>query len=73
MYRYDLIDLKNDGDGVIDRNSNFKSCIFLNDIKDDGKLLVVGSEVAPPKGLYRIYNHKEDEELNVVDESTAYK
>lgn len=64
LYRWDLVNFTKKGEGSIDRNCDFKSCMFLNnDPKDEFKVIAVGSE--NQRGLFRIYNQKEDVELNI--------
>lgn len=64
LYRWDLVSFTKKGEGSIDRNCDFRSCVFLNnDPKDEYKVIAVGSE--NQKGLFRVYNQKEDVELNV--------
>jgi hypothetical protein len=65
--RYDLVNLKSKGDGSIDRYCDFRSCIFLQDPNDEFKMMIVGSE--NNQALCRVYNQKEDYELNYRDEA----
>ena len=45
VYRWDLISFTKKGEGLIDRNCDFRSCVFLNnDPKDEFKVITVGSE-----------------------------
>lgn len=64
LYRWDLVSFTKKGEGSIDRNCDFRSCAFINnDPKDEFKVIAVGSE--NQKALFRVYNQKEDVELNV--------
>ena len=54
LYRWDLISFTKKGEGSIDRNCDFKSCVFLTDPNDEFKVMAVGSESS--KALFRIYN-----------------
>lgn len=67
IYRYDLVNLKSKGDGSIDRYCDFRSCIFLQDPKDEFKMMIVGSE--NNRGLCRVYNQNEDYELTYRDDA----
>ena len=66
IYRYDLVNLKLKGDGAIDRGCDFRSCIFIEDLKDEFRLMTVGTENS--RALCRVYNKNEDVELNSHDE-----
>lgn len=45
LYRYDLISFTKRGYETIDRNCDFRSCIFLNDPSDEYKVLTCGADV----------------------------
>mmetsp|Transcript_11207 Transcript_11207/g.11269 ORF Transcript_11207/g.11269 Transcript_11207/m.11269 type:complete len:231 (+) Transcript_11207:1709-2401(+) len=79
LYLYDIVNFKR-GDGSIDRNCDFKSCLFLSNPppviqsndrqmlskahqKEEFKMIVVGSEAG--RGLIRVFNQKEDVEMNI--------
>jgi WD40 repeat protein len=62
VYRYDLLNGKL-SDGNIDRNSEFRSCLFLQnpdpkDQKEYLKLMIVGAENS--KAVIRVYDENED-------------
>jgi hypothetical protein len=45
IYKWELTDnFKQLGDGIIDRSCDFKSAIFLNDPRDEMRILTVGAE-----------------------------
>lgn len=44
LYRYDMINFTKMKEGTIDRNCDFKACLFLPDPIDDYKVLAVGSD-----------------------------
>ena len=72
VYRYDLVKYRYIGEGVIDRNVEYKSVMFLpNDPKDDLKVMAVGIEGS--KAVCRVYNDNEDKELHYVHEEPEDK
>ncbi len=64
VYRYDMITFTQAKDGTIDRNCDFKACLFLPDPLDDFKILAVGSDAQ--RAMFKVYNQNEDLVTNVV-------
>lgn len=62
LQKYDLINLKFKSEDTIDRTREFKSGIFLNDSKDDFKLITVGSELTK-NAFCRVYNQNDNVEF----------
>jgi len=54
LYRYDMINFTKMKEGTIDRNCDFKACLFLPDPIDDYKVLAVGSDAQ--RGMFKVYN-----------------
>jgi hypothetical protein len=68
VYRFDLMSMKLKGDGNIHRSSDFKSCIFVEDIegKEPERFLTVGADSG--RALLRVYNENEDNNFTYRDE-----
>lgn len=64
LYRYDLLTFQKRGEGVINRDYDFRACLFLADPNDDFKVLSVGSDLQ--RAMFKMYNHKEDKQLDIV-------
>lgn len=64
--RYDLVNFKFKGEDTIDRNCDFRSCVFMSDPKEEFKIMSVGCEAS--KAFCRVYNENEDVELLYKDE-----
>lgn len=68
VYRFDLMSMRLKGDGNIHRTSDFKSCIFFEDIegKEPERFMTVGAENG--RALLRVYNENEDNDFTYRDE-----
>lgn len=69
IYRYDLLSFQKTKDGTIDRNCDYRACLFLPDPLDDCRVLTVGAD--NQRGMFKVYNGNEDQQLNVVCDASS--